>query len=97
MDDPTVGPSAPMKLQRACECNRLEKQFLITAYERLAPIIERDDPRANANAKRDAPEYRALFGLGNLGALALYQHEHDHDHLEGHDHHGHSHAEKSHA
>ena len=30
-----------------------------------------------------APEYRALFGTGTGGALALYRHEHDH----GHDHH----------
>jgi len=37
---------------------------------------------------REAPEYRALFGHGTGGALALYQHEHDH----GHDHtHGHTH------
>ncbi len=28
-----------------------------------------------------APEYRALFGLGTQGALALYRHEHDHSHL----------------
>lgn len=47
-----------------------------------------------------APEYRALFGLGTQGALALYQHVHDHshdhdgpdhdhhyDHHHGHDHH----------
>lgn len=27
-----------------------------------------------------APEYRALFGHGTHGALALYRHEHDHDH-----------------
>ncbi len=27
-----------------------------------------------------APEYRALFGLGTAGALALYQHDHDHTH-----------------
>ena len=27
-----------------------------------------------------APEYRALFGLGTGGALALYQHAHDHSH-----------------
>ena len=43
-----------------------------------------------------APEYRALFGLGTQGALALYQHEHDHDHAEPHDHH-HDHAGHSHA
>jgi len=34
-----------------------------------------------------APEYRALFGPGTQGALALYRHEHDH----GHDHHEHDH------
>ena len=32
------------------------------------------------------PEYRALFGLGTQGALALYRHEHDHAH--GHEHGG---------
>ena len=53
-------------------------------------------PRVVSNA----PEYRALFGLGTLGALALYQHAHDHDHLDGHDHghghlHGHERGEKS--
>jgi zinc transport system ATP-binding protein len=36
-----------------------------------------------------APEYRALFGLGTQGALALYRHEHDHDHEDGHPHHHH--------
>ncbi|WP_103258531.1 metal ABC transporter ATP-binding protein [Tabrizicola aquatica] len=39
-----------------------------------------------------APEYRALFGLGTQGALALYRHEHDHDHAdEPHNHHHHHH------
>jgi len=43
-----------------------------------------------------APEYRALFGLGTQGALALYRHEHDHSHGEGvhggaHEHHCHHH------
>lgn len=31
-----------------------------------------------------APEYRALFGKGTKGALALYRHEHDHDHAHHH-------------
>ncbi len=35
----------------------------------------------------NAPEYRALFGSGTQGALALYQHDHDHHH--GHDHEDH--------
>lgn len=37
-----------------------------------------------------AAEYRALFGSGTGGALALYRHEHDHGHDHGH-HHGHHH------
>lgn len=41
-------------------------------------------PRVVSNA----PEYRALFGMGTGGAFALYQHvhDHDHDHDEGHGH-----------
>lgn len=30
-----------------------------------------------------APEYRAMFGQGTRGALALYQHDHDHSHGAG--------------
>jgi len=38
-----------------------------------------------------APEYRALFGSGTQGALALYRHEHNHSHDADctHDHHDH--------
>jgi len=35
-----------------------------------------------------APEYRALFGMGTQGTLALYRHDHDHRH----DHDSHDHA-----
>jgi zinc transport system ATP-binding protein len=43
------------------------------------------------------PEYRALFGLGTQGALALYRHEHDHAHDHGaHGKGGHSHEEHDH-
>ena len=38
-----------------------------------------------------APEYRALFGLGTQGALALYRHEHDHEHPADDPHHHHHH------
>lgn len=34
-----------------------------------------------------APEYRALFGSGTQGALALYRHDHDHNHDHHHEHH----------
>ncbi len=37
-----------------------------------------------------APEYRAIFGSGTQGALALYRHDHDHDHDAGCGH-GHTH------
>lgn len=44
-----------------------------------------------------APEYRALFGLGTQGALALYRHVHDHDHAHPHDHsHDHDHHDHGH-
>lgn len=33
-----------------------------------------------------APEYRALFGSGTMGALALYRHDHDHAHDHDHQH-----------
>ena len=39
-----------------------------------------------------APEYRALFGTGTHGALALYRHEHAHSHDDGCSH-DHSHKE----
>ncbi|MEZ5715250.1 MAG: metal ABC transporter ATP-binding protein [Paracoccaceae bacterium] len=46
-----------------------------------------------------APEYRALFGSGTHGALALYRHEHDHDHdaicAQDHDHSRHDHTHES--
>ncbi|MCB1337238.1 MAG: metal ABC transporter ATP-binding protein [Maritimibacter sp.] len=41
---------------------------------------------------RDAPEYRALFGHGTHGALALYRHDHDHDHDAEHLHDSHIHG-----
>lgn len=40
MDDPIIGPSDSLRLQRTCEGNRLEKQFLTAAYERLVAIVE---------------------------------------------------------
>ncbi|GAA6177874.1 metal ABC transporter ATP-binding protein [Sulfitobacter pacificus] len=42
----------------------------------------------------DAPEYRALFGTGTQGTLALYRHQHDHAHHHSHDHdHSHEHCQ----
>lgn len=44
-----------------------------------------------------APAYRALFGLGTEGALALYRHEHDHQHGDGATGHHHHHDHPPHA
>jgi len=38
-----------------------------------------------------APAYRALFGSGTQGALALYRHQHTHSHDQDHEGHDHSH------
>lgn len=35
----------------------------------------------------NAPEYRALFGGGTGGTMALYRHDHDHGHDHTHEHH----------
>ena len=43
-----------------------------------------------------APEYRALFGSGTMGALALYRHDHDHGHDDDHDHHAHESCSHTH-
>jgi len=43
-----------------------------------------------------APEYRALFGLGTEGALALYRHDHDHSHDDDHRHDHHHHHNHKH-
>ena len=38
MDDPITGAGAPVRLLRACERNRLDKQFLSHAYECLVAV-----------------------------------------------------------
>jgi hypothetical protein len=46
MDHRIRGPTAPIRLRRTCELNRLERQFLICAYECLVTL-----------ASPAAPEY----------------------------------------
>jgi hypothetical protein len=43
MEGPTIRHSAPVRLRRTCERNRLQKQFLIDAYEYLVAIVECDE------------------------------------------------------
>jgi hypothetical protein len=71
MDDPTCGPIAPVRFQRICEHNRLEKQFLIDAYECLVAIIEHDDLRSGADGEwHSATGYRATKSKAHQEAIA---------------------------
>jgi hypothetical protein len=77
MDDPTIGPSAPVRLQRTCERNRLEKEFLIDAYEYLVAIIEHDDLRSGADDERhSAAEYRSAQSKAHQEAIAACGKQH---------------------
>ena len=51
MGDSTDGPGTPLKLRRNCERSRLEKQFLIDAYECLVAIIDQDALRSSAEER----------------------------------------------
>ena len=46
MDEFVVGPNTSIRLRRACERNRLEKQFLIDAYEHLVMLIVPEEQRS---------------------------------------------------
>jgi hypothetical protein len=46
MDGPVFGPSTLIRLRRACERSRLEKQFLIDAYEHLVMVFAPEDQRS---------------------------------------------------
>jgi hypothetical protein len=43
MGELVVSPDTSIRLRRACERNRLEKQFLIDAYEHLVMLIVPED------------------------------------------------------
>ena len=51
MSDPTDGPGTRPKLRRRCERSRLEKLFLIDAYECLVAIIDQDALRDGAGER----------------------------------------------
>jgi hypothetical protein len=54
MDDPVIGAVTPIRLRRSCERNRLERQFLITAYEHLVALgtpAEQEVPEEDSSEK----------------------------------------------
>ena len=71
-----------------------ELHVVMSASDRVICLNGHICCEGQPEAVASAPEYRALFGTGTGGALALYRHEHDHQHDENCDHghdHGHSH------
>ncbi|MDO6800000.1 metal ABC transporter ATP-binding protein [Shimia thalassica] len=101
LDEPTTGLDQPgsASLYRQIEQVRqdLGSAILMVSHE-LHVVMSASDRVICLNGHvcchgapetvASAPEYRALFGTGTQGALALYRHDHDHHH--------HSHAEESH-
>ena len=100
LDEPTAGLDQPgvASFYRLIEQVRAELgcavlavshdlHVVMSASDRVVCINGHICCEGAPHAVRNAPEYRALFGLGTGGALALFQHQHDHDH---------DHAEKTH-
>jgi hypothetical protein len=73
MDDPITAPIAPIRLRRVCERNRLERLFLINAYESLVTLItipEHDNATHNdAVPKEKSRDERAQHA--KLGASRM--------------------------
>lgn len=107
LDEPTTGLDQPGSAAFYTQIESVRKQLgaavLMVSHE-LHVVMSASDRVVCLNGHvcchgapeivASAPEYRALFGTGTQGALALYRHEHDHHHEQGHthDHKGHPHA-----
>jgi zinc transport system ATP-binding protein len=108
LDEPTQGLDQPgvAEFYRLIEALRRETgvavilvshdlHVVMSASDRVLCLNGHVCCEGTPDAIRVAPEYRALFGDGTGGALALYQHHHDHrhdhDHAQDHDHAGHTH------
>ncbi|MFP4273463.1 MAG: metal ABC transporter ATP-binding protein [Paracoccaceae bacterium] len=65
-----------------------ELHVVMSASDRVICLNGHVCCEGRPEAVASAPEYRALFGTGTQGALALYRHDHDHhhDHPHAHDH-----------
>ncbi|MFN7003649.1 MAG: ATP-binding cassette domain-containing protein [Roseinatronobacter sp.] len=108
LDEPTAGLDQPgvaafyrliEDVRREMKCAVLsvshDLHVVMSASDRVICINGHICCEGAPQVVRDAPEYRALFGLGTGGALALYQHSHDHVHDDACDH-DHNHV-KEHA
>jgi zinc transport system ATP-binding protein len=111
LDEPTQGLDQPGEaafyrliedLRKATGCAVLmvshDLHVVMSTSDRVICLNRHICCEGTPRVVSNAPEYRALFGLGTQGALALYRHDHDHDH--DHDHaqdHAHSHRDHDHA
>jgi hypothetical protein len=59
MDDPMTGAGARVRLLRACERNRLDKEFLSHAYECLVAVVTVGDCPRRHNERFGARDYQA--------------------------------------
>ena len=98
LDEPTQGLDQPGqadfyalidRLRRELGCAVLmvshELHVVMSASDRVMCLNGHLCCEGHPETVSSAPEYRALFGTGTHGALALYRHEHDHTHCD-HDH-----------
>ena len=96
LDEPTQGLDQPgaaefyrliEELRRETGCAVLlvshDLHVVMSASDRVICLNGHICCEGSPQVVSAAPEYRALFGPGTGGALALYRHEHDHHHHNG--------------
>lgn len=99
LDEPTTGLDQPgsAALYRRIETVRQELgcavlmvshelHVVMSASDRVVCLNGHVCCHGTPDTVASAPEYRALFGSGTQGALALYRHDHDHEHHHDHQH-----------
>ena len=72
-----------------------ELHVVMSASDRVVCLNGHVCCQGHPETVAQAAEYRALFGTGTHGALALYRHEHSHSHDHDHDH-SHDHTDHVH-
>jgi hypothetical protein len=70
MDDPIIGPGTPVRLRRTCERNRLEKQFLIDAYECVLAIRQHDDQHGTESEGLAPTDYLTVERTRDLSKVS---------------------------
>lgn len=96
LDEPTAGLDQPGSaafyelidaVRRETGCAVLmishELHVVMAASDRVVCLNGHVCCQGTPEHVSSAPEYRALFGTGTHGALALYRHEHTHTHEDG--------------